>query len=56
MSYLTDGERLLELLAEDVRRNYGLGASFIREAAVRDSVTEDVEFVFGERLARLRPV
>lgn len=56
MVFLTDGRRLLELVAEDVRRNYGLGGSFIREAAIRDVVTEDVEFVFGERLARLRPV
>lgn len=56
MGYLTDGKRLLELVAEDLRRNYGLDGTFIREAAVRDVVTEDVEFVFGERLSRLRPV
>lgn len=56
MVFLTDGHRLFELLAEDVRRNYGLGGSFIREVAIRDAATEDVEFVFGERLARLRPV
>jgi hypothetical protein len=51
MTYLVRDGRLFELVAEDLRRNYGHGASLIREVALRDVVTEDVRFVTGETIA-----
>jgi hypothetical protein len=56
MTYLRKGRRLYELVAEDIRVNAGLGGTFIREAAVRDVVTEDVTVVWGEQLVAYEPV
>jgi hypothetical protein len=56
MTYLRKGRRLYELVAEDIRVNAGLGGTFIREAALRDVVTEDVTVVWGERLVAYEPV
>ena len=56
MTYLRKDRRLYELLAEDIRVNAGLGGTFIREAALRDVVTEDVTFVWGQQLAAYEPV
>lgn len=54
--YLTDGIRLLEIVAEDYRLNAGLGGSVIREVAVRDSVTGEMFFMWGAILAKFRKV
>lgn len=54
--YLTDGVHLFEIIAEDLVRNYGLGSSFIREAAIRDSVTGETRFLWGPQLAELRKI
>jgi hypothetical protein len=56
MTYLVRDGRLFELVAEDLRRNYGQGGSLIREVALRDVVSEDVRFVTGERIATYAPV
>ena len=56
MRYLDDGARLYEVVAQDIRRNYGLGGSLIREAAVRDVVTGVTRLLSGARLAALREV
>ena len=56
MTYLRKDRRLYELLGEDIRVNAGLGDSLIREAAVRDVVTEDVRFVWGAQLVAYEPV
>ena len=56
MTSLTRDGRLFEVAGEDLRRNYGLGATVIAELALRDVVTEDVRFVFGESVASYRPL
>jgi hypothetical protein len=56
MTYLRKDRRLYELLAEDIRFNAGLGATFIREVALRDVVTEDVTLVWGQQLAAYEPM
>lgn len=55
-SYLTRDGRLFELIADDLVPNYGLGASLLREAALRDVVSENVRFATGPTLALYRPV
>jgi hypothetical protein len=56
MTYLVRDGQLFELVAEDLRRNYGHGASLIREVALRDVVTEDVRFVTGESITTYEPI
>lgn len=56
MRYYSDGHALLEVLAEDFHRNYGLGGTFLREVAVRDCRTGDARLVHGCSLAALTPV
>ena len=51
-AYLTDGERLLEILAEEIVLNHGLGPSLVRYIAVEDCKTGERQLLIGERIAQ----
>ena len=51
-AYLTDGERLLEILAEEIVPNHGLGPSLVRYIAVEDCKTGERQLLIGERIAQ----
>ena len=55
-SYLRRDGQLFEIIAEDLRRNYGCGPSLIREIALQDVVTGDIRFAVGARIATYLPV
>lgn len=56
ISYFKRDGQLFEVIAEDLRRNYGCGPSVIREIALRDVVTGDIRFAVGARIATYLPV
>lgn len=56
MTYLKRDGRMYELVAQDLRRNYGLGGSFCREAALRDVVSEETVFATGDTLTHFEPI
>ena len=55
-TYLTDGSRLYEVVAEEFQRNYGLGPSLIRYIAVEDCLSGERELVIGPCIARFKEV
>lgn len=56
MTYLTDGERLYEVVAEEFVHNHGLGPSLIRYVAIEDAQTGERQLVIGEQIARFKEV
>jgi hypothetical protein len=50
--YLTDGQRLLEIIGEAIVRNHGLGPSLVRYIAVVDCMTGERRLLVGERIAQ----
>jgi hypothetical protein len=56
MSYLTDGLRLYEVVAEQADRNYGRLGGWIRKTLARDCASDEIRVMDDLEVATLRRV
>lgn len=50
MTYLTDGQKLYEVVGQQADKNFGRTGGFIRSTIIRDCVSEEVGSVDDLRL------